>query len=244
MITRFEYAILKAFKESKNGLTEEEYEELDLVKNDNHRLPFHHLLRSNYVKGDYSSVDMNIEGWLRRLKHILTEKGNEAIDFYEKWIMYPHTCDQNKEHTGIKYVIVEHRSGCFCTKVYHYAYTSNIGFTNHLEDATLYCTHEDAEKALAEAIKDSPTKYQNPGDYEFSIEEVKLTANIELPKTYMCKDCGRVLPIKDYYISTCCPDSWNTGVCEHCRYERRRKEREAMYGRNSRGVYDYDSLDI
>lgn len=243
MITSLVYSILKRFKESKNGLTEKEYEDLDLFKDGRNYFRFYHLLNDGYVEQDYSSVDIHTKGWLKDLRYTLSKKGNEAIDFYDKWLAYPHTCEQKKEHTGTKYVIVEHRSGCFCKKVYHYGYTSNIGFTQHLENAALYCTHEDAEEALAEAIKDSPTKYQNPEDYEFSIEEVKLSVKIDLPKTYICKDCGKVHPIEEYYISTYCPDSWNVGVCGDCRAKRQRKEREAMYGRNRRGVYDYDSFD-
>ena len=241
MITSFEYKILNFFKNSKNGLTNSEFE--DMIKNEKYHYPLYSLLNNFYIEADYNSVDIHTDGWTKRLKYNLTKKGSEAIEFYEKWLAHPHTCKQSKKSTGTKYVIVEHRSGCFCTKVYHMGYTSNIGFTRDLGHATLYNKPEDAEEALAEAIKDSPTKYQNAEDYEFSIKEVKMTVNVELPKTYICKDCGKVLPIDRYYISTYCPDSWNTGVCFNCRAARERKEREAMYGRNRRGVFDYDSID-
>ncbi len=243
MITSLLYSILKRFRESKNGFTEKEYEGLDLFEGGRNSFRFHHLLGSGYVQQDYSSVDIHTTGWLKDLKYVLSKDGDRAINFYDNWLSYPHTCEQKNEHAGTKYVIVEHRSGCFCTKVYHMGYTSNIGFTHNLDNAVLYSTHKDAEEALAEAIKDSPTKYQNPEDYEFSIEEVKLTVNVDLPKTYVCKDCGKVHPIEEYYVSTYCPDSWNVGVCGDCRGKRRQKEREAMYGRNRRGVYDYDSFD-
>jgi hypothetical protein len=82
-----------------------------------------------------------------------------------------------------------------------------------------------------------------PEDYDFSVEEVELSIGIKLPATFICKDCGRELPIKDYYVSTYCPDSWNTGVCPSCIGRRKREERERMFGdRNKRGVFDYDSL--
>jgi len=123
------------------------------------------------------------------------------------------------------------------------AYTSNLGFTKDFNLAKLYNTREDAEKELADAIKDSPTKYQNPEDYEFSIEEVNISINVELPKTFICKDCGKIYPIENYNISMYCPDSWNTGVCRHCIGIREQEEREARYGRNKRGIFDYDSID-
>ena len=150
---------------------------------------------------------------------------------------------QEEKHTGTKYVIVEHRSACFGTGIYHMGYTSNLGVTNNFNNAKLYDKREDAEEELAAAIKESPTKYQNPEDYEFSIEEVKISVNVELPKTFICKDCGNVYPIEKYNISMYCPHSWNTGVCNTCIGIRERKEHEAMYGRNKRGVFDYDSID-
>ena len=243
MITSLVYSILKRFKESKNGLTEKEYEGLDLFKDGGNYFRFYHLLNDGYVEQDYRSVDIHTKGWLKDLRYTLSKKGNEAIDFYDKWLAYPHTCEQKKEHTGTKYVIVEHRSGCFGSGVYHMNYTSNLGLTKDFNHAELYDSKEKAEEALAEAIKDSPTKYQNPEDYEFSIEEVKLILKIELPKTFICKDCGKVFPIDRYSISTCCPRSWNTGVCSSCIGHREAKEREEMYGRNKRGVFDYDSID-
>ena len=234
MITDFEYEALKRFRDSKDGITCKEFAEIE-GDGYTHR-NFNYLDIESYITPNYSV-------WMNKQAYILSEKGADAIVSYEKCLNHPHECKHTNKATGVKYVIVEHRSGCFCTGVYHLSYTSNIGFTRVLAHATLYDCKKDAEKALEEAIKNSPTKYQNPKDYEFSIEEVELTVKVQLPKTYVCKDCGKVLPIKDYYISTYCPNSWNTGVCTDCQYKRKRKEREAMYGRNSRGVYDYDSLD-
>lgn len=234
MITDFEYEALKRFRDSKDGITCKEFAE---IEGDGYtRRSFNSLDIERYITPNYSV-------WMNKQAYVLSENGADAIVSYEKWLNHPHECKHTNKATGVKYVIVEHRSGCFCTGVYHLSYTSNIGFTRILAHATLYDCKKDAEKALEEAIKNSPIKYQNPKDYEFSIEEVELIVKVQLPKTYVCKDCGKVLPIKDYYISTYCPNSWNTGVCADCQYERKRKEREAMYGRNSRGVYDYDSLD-
>ena len=234
MITDFEYEVLKRFKDSKDGITYKEFTEIEGDGYTNRT--FRHLETNDYII-------MNFKVWKNRQAFILTEKGNKAILFYEKWLSYPHTCEQTKKTTGAKYVIVEHRSGCFGTGVYHMGYTGNLGFTNDFSHAELYDSKEKAEEALAEAIKDSPTKYQNPKDYEFSIEEVKLILKIELPKTFICKDCGKVFPIERYNISTYCPRSWNTGVCNSCIGHREAKEREEMYGRNKRGVFDYDSID-
>ena len=238
MITKYEYQVLKAFKSFPNGLTIKEYECLDLPSNRNYYIRPSKLLDEEFIEINFNSVKLKED-----LKYVISKKGIEAIDFYEKWINYPHTCEQEEKHTGTKYVIVEHRSGCFCTGIYHMGYTSNIGFTKELNRAKLYGEHKEAEEELTAAIKDSPTKYQNPEDYEFSIEEVNISVNVNLPKTFICKDCGKVYPIKNYFVSTYCPNSWNTGVCEHCIGIRKQREREAMYDRNKRGVFDYDSID-
>ena len=238
MITKYEYQVLKVFKAFPNGLTQTEYDNIDIPENKDCYIKIHTLINNEYVEincGYYRKYNI--------IKYTISEKGIKAIDFYEKWINYPHTCEQEEKHTGTKYVIVEHRSGCFCTGIYHMGYTSNIGFTKELNRAKLYSEHKEAEEELAAAIKDSPTKYQNPEDYEFSIEEVNISVNVNLPKTFVCKDCGKVYPIKDYCVSTYCPNSWNTGVCEHCIGIRKQREREAMYDRNKRGVFDYDSID-
>lgn len=238
MITKCEYQVLKVFKSFTNGLTIKEYKCLDLLSNSGYYVNPSDLLDKELIKINFNSVKLK-EG----LKYVISDIGIEAIDFYEKWINYPHTCEQEEKHTGTKYVIVEHRSGCFGTGGYHMAYTSNLGFTKELNRAKLYDERREAEEELAAAIKDSPTKYQNPDDYEFSIEEVNISVNVKLPKTFVCKDCGEIYPIKNYYISMYCPDSWNTGVCTRCIGVRKQKEREAMYGINKRGVFDYDSID-
>ena len=238
MITKYEYQVLKVFESFPNGLTIKEYECLDLPSNRNYYIKPSKLLDEEFIEINLNSVKLKED-----LKYVISKKGIEAIDFYEKWINYPHTCEQEEKHTGTKYVIVEHRSGCFGTGKYHMAYTSNLGFTKDFNYAKLYDERKEAEEELAAAIKDSPTKYQNPDDYEFSIEEVNISVNVKLPKTFVCKDCGKVYPIKYYNISMYCPNSWNTGVCNHCIGIRERKEREVMYGRNKRGVFDYDSID-
>jgi hypothetical protein len=235
MITKTEYKALKLFKENNEGITSKEF-----IDNDDYfytTKTFRHFEIEGYIEPNYDT-------WRnKRNAYVLTKKGNEAIELYDKWLNYPHTCEKENNHNGTKYVIVEHRSACFGTGIYHMAYTSNLGFTKNFNNAKLYDKREDAEKELANAIKDSPAKYQNPEDYEFSIEEVKISVNVELPKTFICKDCGNVYPIEKYNISMYCPNSWNTGVCTHCIGIRKQREREAMYGRNNRGVFDYDSID-
>lgn len=238
MITKYIYNILKVFKNNTNGLTQTEYDSINIPENKNCYIKIHTLINDEYVEINY--------GYYRKhnvIKYIISEKGINAIVFYEKCSNYPHTCEQEEKHTGTKYVIVEHRSGCFGTGVYHMAYTSNMGFTHSINKAKLYDERKEAEKELEEAIKDSPTKYQNQEDYEFSIEEVNISVNVKLPKTFVCKDCGKIYPIEEYYISTYCPNSWNTGVCKNCIGIRQRKEHETMYGRNKHGVFDYDSID-
>ena len=235
MITKVEYEALKLFKENNKGITSKEF-----IDNKDWFYTSKTFMRFQ-IEG---YIEPNYDVWKdRRNAYILSKKGNEAVEFYEKWLNYPHTCEQEEKHTGTKHVIVEHRSGCFGTGVYHMGYTSNLGLTKDFNHAKLYNERKDAEEELAAAIKDSPTKYQNPEDYEFSIEEVNISVNVKLPKTFVCKDCGEVYPIKYYNISMYCPNSWNTGVCNHCIGIREQKEREEMYGRNKRGVFDYDSID-
>lgn len=238
MITKYVYETLKVFKNSPDGFTQKEYDELDLFAHNHVYLRLSSLLDKGYIEQDILSIK-KFKTW----KFVITQRGIDAINFYEKWLNYPYTCEHQSGVTGVKYVIVERRSGCFATGEYHMDYTSNLGFTKDFSRAKLYNTHEDAEKELANAIKDSPTKYQNAEDYDFSIEEVKISTNIELPKTFICKDCGKVYPIEKYNISMCCPQSWNTGVCINCIGTRKQKEHEAIYGRNKRGVFDYDSID-
>jgi uncharacterized protein YbaR (Trm112 family) len=235
MITKTEYKALKLFKNNSEGITCKEF-------TDNEDQFYTSKTFRNFEFKGY--IEPNYDTWKdRRNTYILAKKGVEAIEFYEKWLNYPHTCEQEEKHTGNKYVIIEHRSGCFGTGIYHMGYTSNLGFTKDLNYAKLYDEHKEAEKELEDAIKGSPTKYQNPEDYEFSIEEVNISVNVKLPKTFVCKDCGEIYPIKDYAISMYCPNSWNTGVCQNCIGIRKRKEHEAIYGRNKRGVFDYDSID-
>ena len=235
MITKTEYKALKLFKENNEGITCEEF----IDNNDDFYTTkaFIHFKIEGYIEPNYNA-------WRnRRNTYVLTKKGNEAVELYDKWLNYPHTCEKENKYNGTKYVIVEHRSACFGTGIYYMGYTSNLGVTKDFNYAKLYDKREDAEKELANAIKDSPTKYQNPEDYEFSIEEVKISVNVKLPKTFICKDCGNVYPIEKYNISMYCPNSWNTGVCTNCIGIRKRKEHEAIYGRNKHGVFDYDSID-
>jgi len=235
MITKYQYEILKMFRDSKNGITNEEYKIFYNEFYDKNGFPPQKLY--DMFAGD----EFIIPSPKDRNKYEITTKGINEIEAYERWLNYQPKMKTPKHGCG--YVIVERKSGTFATGTYKFAYTRNIGLTRSLSNAKIYTSKEEAEKDIEWFWKDTPAKFQNPDDYDFSVEEIELSIRIKLPTTFICKDCGKKLPIKNYYVSTYCPDSWNTGVCPSCIGRRKREERERMFGdRNKRGVFDYDSL--
>jgi hypothetical protein len=233
MITKYQYEILKMFRDSKDGITEEEYK--DYSSEFYHKYGFPPQKLYDMFVGDefITTRDCN--------RYEISHKGINEIENYERWLNYKPKMVIPK--TGAGYVIVEHKSGTFGTGTYKLNYTRNIGLTRSLSNAKMYASKEDAEKDIEWFWNSTPSKHQNPEDYDFSVEEVTLTINVKLPTTFICKDCGKELPIKDYFVSTYCPESWNTGVCPNCISFRKIEERKQMFGdRNKRGVFDYDSL--
>lgn len=236
MITKYQYKTLKMFRDSRDGITKEEYEAYSNEFYDKNGFSPQSLY--DMFVGD----DFIIPSPKDRKKYKITTKGINEIKAYERWLNYQPKMKTPK--CGVGYVIVERKSGTFATGTYKFAYTRNIGLTYSLSNAKIYTSKEEAEKDIEWFWKDTPCKFQNPEDYDFSVEEVEVSIGIKLPTTFICKDCGKELPIKDYYISTRCPDSWNTGVCSSCIGRRKREEKERMFdGRNKRGVFDYDSFD-
>lgn len=225
MISDTIYNLLKLFKESKNGLNDSEYKEL--TKDMEYVCRIYDLyVGDKFIEPTYT----------REQRYQISKKGIEAMEERERWLNYKPT--MKKPTAGAGFVIVEHKSAAFGTGTYNMAYTRNIGLSRNLSEAKIYSRREDAEKDIEWFWKDTPCKYQNPEDYEFTVEEVKLTMDIKLPTTFICKDCGKVLPIKQYVVSTYCPNSWETGKCRDCatRSKMRQREREL-------GVYAYESID-
>lgn len=236
MISQDLYNLLKLFKDAPHGLTEEEYNEI--TKDYWRQGKYHPRVYDLFVGDDYIIPHNCKDG---KCRYTITKKAIADMEFRDKWMNYKPK--KKTPNSSVGYVIVEHKSSTFGTGTYDFAYTRNIGLSRDFGNAKIYNTREEAEKDVEWFWEDTPCKYQNPDDYEFSVEEVQITVNIKLPTTFICKDCGKELPIKDYCVSTRCPESWNTGICHHCASERKRKEREEMFGnRNKRGVIDYDSL--
>ena len=236
MISKVLYDVLSTFKGSPNGFTEEEYNEA--TKDYYSKGKYFPRLYDLFVGDEYITYHSYKNGERR---YELTDKAIADMDFRDKWMNYKPKKKTPNSSAG--YVIVERKSSTFGTGTYNFAYARNIGLSRDFSNAKIYTTREDAEKDIKWFWESTPCKYQNPDDYDFSVEEVQITINIKLPTTFICKDCGKELPIKDYCISTNCPESWNTGICHHCASVRKRKEREEMFGnRNKRGVIDYDSL--
>ena len=225
MISDIIYNLLKLFKESKNGLSVSEYKELTKDMDNVCRI-YDLYVGDEYIEPTYT----------REERYQISKKGIKAMEERERWLNYKPV--MKKPSAGGGFVIVEHKSATFGTGTYNMAYTHNIGLSRELSNAKIYSRREDAEKDIEWFWKDSPCKYQNPEDYEFTVEEVKLTVDVKLPTTFICKDCGKVLPIKEYVVSTYCPNSWETGKCRDCatRSKMRQREREL-------GVYAYESLD-
>lgn len=225
MISDTIYNLLKLFKESKNGLTVSEYKEL--------------TKDMEYVRSVYDMFvgDEFIEPtYTREQRYNISKKGVEAMEERERWLNYKPT--MKKPSAGGGFVIVEHKSGTFGAATYNMAYTRNISLSKDLSKAKIYSRREDAEKDIEWFWKDTQCKYQNPEDYEFTVEEVKLTVEVKLPTTFICKDCGKILPIKEYVVSTYCPDSWETGKCHNCAARSKMEQRKRVLG-----VYAYESID-
>lgn len=225
MISDTIYNLLKLFKESKNGLNDKEYKEL--TKD----MEYVRRIYDLYVGDEYIEPT-----YTREQRYQISEKGIKAMEERERWLNYKPV--MKKPSAGAGFVVVEHKSATFGTGTYDMAYTRNIGLNRDLSNAKIYSRREDAEKDIEWFWGSTPCKYQNPEDYEFSVEEVRLTVNVKLPTTFICKDCGKVLPIKDYVVSTYCPNSWETGKCHDCATRSKMRERERRLG-----VFAYESLD-
>lgn len=225
MISDTIYELLKLFKESKNGLNEKEYKEL--TKDMEYvRSTYDLFIGDEYIEPTYT----------REQRYQLSKNGIKAMEDRERWLNYKPV--MRKPSAGTGFVIVEHKSATFGTGTYNMAYTHNIGLTSELSNAKVYSSREDAEKDIKWFWEDTPCKHQNPEDYEFTAEEVKLTVDVKLPTTFICKDCGKVLPIEKYVVSTYCPNSWETGKCGDCARRSKMRERERVLG-----VYAYESID-
>ena len=235
MISKDLYEILKLFNDAPNGLTEEEYAEI--TKDYWRQGKCYPRVYDLFVGDEYIFPHNCKDG---KCRYIITEKAKADMLFRDKWLSY-----KSKKKTpscAAGFVIVENKSGAFGTGTYKLNYTRNIGLSRNLGNAKLYKTREEAEKDIEWFWESTPCKYQNPDDYDFTVEEVQITVSVKLPTTFICKDCGKEFPIKNYHVSTYCPESWNTGLCPDCVSARKQKEREEIFGRNKRGVLDYDSL--
>ncbi len=236
MISQDLYNLLKLFKDAPHGLTEEEYNEI--TKDYWRQGKYHPRIYDLFVGDDYI-IPHNCKDGKRR--YTITKKAKDEMTFCNKWLAYKPKMET--PNYGAGFVIVERKSATFGTGTFRLNYARNIGLTRNIGNAKFYKTREEAENDIKWFWESTPCKHQNPDDYDFTVEEVQITVSTKLPITFICKDCGKELPIKDYSVSTNCPESWNTGLCPHCASERKRKEREEMFGnRNKRGVIDYDSL--
>ena len=235
MISKGLYDILKLFKDAPHGLTEEEYNE---ITKDYWRQGKYCPRVYDLFVGDHYITPHNCKDG--KCRYTITNNAKTDMTFRNKWLSYKPKMETPS--CGAGFVIVERKSATFGTGTFKWNYARNIGLTRNIGNAKLYHTREEAENDIKWFWESTPCKHQNPDDYDFIVEEAQITVSVKLPTTFMCKDCGKEFPIKDYSVSTNCPESWNTGLCPSCTSWRKRKEREEMFGRNKRGVLDYDSL--
>ena len=248
MIKEYSYRLLKVLSESKEPLTEGEMIERAERHDDANEhiyLKSHFnclyktITQSHYVRGvGYKGmlINFDIDTKTKKRGYVITDDGLEAMRKYEQMLNY----NGKKKRTikGKKYVIVENKSASFVTGMGNVSYCNIFGLSQDISDAKLFNDSKEAEDLIKEFWKESPTKYQNKEQYDYSVEEVSLSAQLELPTTFMCRECGKIYPIKEIIASTSVPSSWETGMCRHCASEARRLRYE-----RERGVYAYESYD-
>lgn len=248
MIREYSYRLLKVLSESKEPLgMEEMIERAERHDDDNEYIilksHFESLCKTmrqaHYVRGaGYKGmlITLDIDDKTKKRGYVITDDGLKAMEKYEKLLNY----DGRKMRTikGHKFVIVENKSASFVTGMGTVSYCHIFGLSQDISDAKLFNDRKEAENMISEFWKESPTKYQNKEQYDYSVEEVNLSAQLNLPATFMCRECGKIYPIKNIFTSTPVPRSWEAGMCQNCASKSRQERYE-----KERGVYAYESYD-